>query len=188
MSEFPWRSQVICEPLITSDDEPTRQLKSLAKCYVADDHHIEMHFNAELPILPRVTIAKGECYPATLDRTDDIDDSVGWMVRVNTGRLPDERVDSETVYRDFLSELVFIEGIEAAIGHQRYSIRIHVGIFFDLQIVAEAVARCIHRHLFPSTQLRFRLETIPVFNKACRTAEELAERHRDKQDDDEAPF
>jgi len=165
MSDDPVKANIISEPMVRIGDEEPRFLHALAKCFVVDDHHIELHVNGELPITPRVMLNLCKSYAASLDRVTDLEPCVERMVNDNVGKSHKEWRNPAQKYRDYLAELLFIEGVESVICNQRYSIHVEVGHFYDLAVVGEAVARCVHRHLFPERRLSLCTETIPVIHK-----------------------
>lgn len=75
------------------------------------------------------------------------------MARANHGQFATEFSDSVAAYRTFLSALVNIEGVECIGLYQRYALGAVVGHLFDPSAIAEEIATCIGRHLYPEEEI-----------------------------------
>ena len=75
------------------------------------------------------------------------------MAKANYGRFPTEFADPIASYRQFLTSLVHVDGVEIVAMFRRYALGVVVGHLFDPEDVAEGIAWCIGQHLYPGEEL-----------------------------------
>lgn len=75
------------------------------------------------------------------------------MASCNVGHCNRESLNTETMYRDFLCDLLLIEGLEQVCDAGRYRLDFSVGECFDILTVSGEVASVVHRHFYPESKL-----------------------------------
>jgi len=123
--------------------------------------HRSVHFDRELPVL----LSRNAAWERgiVLDRSAPIDRLAAYAARHSQGRFPVELVGLRNTLADFLTDLLFLPGLESILDCTRYSLSVKVGVCFDAMTVAEGVARVVHQHFFESERFDFSPE--PKRNK-----------------------
>ncbi len=94
------------------------------------------------------------------------------MASYNVGHCNRESLNTDTMYRDFLCDLLLTEGLEQVCDAGRYHLEISVGECFDTLAVSGAVANMFHRHFYPESKLKVedQLHLIPSEQSSSRSS------------------
>lgn len=88
-----------------------------------------------------------------LSRASNLNAVAEDLASYNVGRFYCETLNTEKIYRDFLCDLLLIEGLEQVCDSGRYRLEVAVGECFDLLTVSCALANVVHDHFYPESKL-----------------------------------
>ena len=114
---------------------------------------IVIHFDCELPVF-----SGGESFwrlrrAFPLSRASNLNTAASDLASCNVGHFYRETLNTETMYREFLCDLLLVEGLEQVCDSGRYRLEIATGECFDVFTVSCAVANVVHQHFYPESQL-----------------------------------
>lgn len=138
-----------------------------------DPNFIEIQFSHELPLIPQVGPWHWTPPDGILPRTAPLARVAHRMSLLNVGRFCVELPNARRVYREFLQELVVLDGIDAVMAATRYSLTIKIGRCFDRSAVFQSVAQCIHKHFYSAEPLQLASHETPSFPPATPADDEL---------------
>ena len=153
--------------------------------YRAHPNFAEIHFSRELPVFPRHQRHHRLPFPKVmLSRSADLEAAAELLALVNVGKFCVEMEDRRPAFREFLDNIVLLEGVEMIVDAERYTLNVKIGRCFDGESVCRSVARCVHRHFYSSEQLVCESR---LTSEATTTPVDGIQTAREKQDIDNVP-
>lgn len=117
-------------------------------------HSVEIHFSRELPLFPKHQRTLRTSEPKVmLTRSVDMERVAELMAQVNVGKICVEMGQPRATFRQFILDLIVLDGVEMLVDAERYTLTIRVGRCFTPETVCRSVAECIQRHFYPAEQL-----------------------------------
>ena len=122
--------------------------------YRADPNFVEIHFSRELPVFPKHPKRLRQPMPKVmLSRSVDLDYISDLLTKLNAGNFCVELENHRRTFREFLADLVFLEGVEMIVDAERFALTVRVGRCFNAENVCRSVAKCVHQHFYSSERL-----------------------------------
>lgn len=117
------------------------------------EKRLVIHFDSELPVFSTGQSFWRMRHTFPLSRASNLNDIAVDLASYNVGHFYCETLNTETMYRDFLCDLLLIEGLEQVDDAGRYHLEITVGQCFDILTVSCAVAGAVHRCFYSESKL-----------------------------------
>ena len=122
--------------------------------YRTHPNFVEIHFSRELPVFPKHRRQFRQPMPKVmLSRSVDLDYISDLLMDLNAGNFCVELDGHRRAFREFLADLVFLEGVEMIVDVERFTLTVRVGRCFDAGSVCQSIAKCVHQHFYSSEQL-----------------------------------
>jgi hypothetical protein len=88
-----------------------------------------------------------------LSRSADLDYVADLLTNINAGNFCVELENRQHTFREFLADLVFLDGVEMIVDAERFTLTVKLGRCFDAESVCRSVANCVHQHFYSSERL-----------------------------------